>query len=115
MCSDEFSVKEIRYMLCPNEAGCTFSRNLAPRVTDEESLFEMLDGTFLKGDTCNFIITNPYASDYNDVMYLRVEYYRNCFPILIKGESLANPVAMYEIKAGQDYTALKDINFYLLW
>ena len=75
----------------------------------------MFDGTFLKGDTCNFKVTNPYSSDYNDMMYLRVEYYTRCFPILIKGESLVNPLSMYRVNAGQDYTAPKGINFYLLW
>lgn len=100
MCSNEFEVKEMRYMLCPNEAGCTFSRNLTPRTNGEDTLYEMFDGTFLVGDTCNFKITNPYASDLNDIMYMRVEYYKRCFPILIKGESLVNPISMYKVTAG---------------
>ena len=102
-------------MLCPNEAGCTFSRNLIPKTNGEETVYEMFNGSFLIGDTCNFKITNPYASDLNDVMYIRVEYFKNCKPVLVKGESLVNPIAMYELKSGQDYTALKGINFYLLW
>jgi hypothetical protein len=102
-------------MLCPNEAGCTFSRNLIPKTNGDDTLYEMFDGTFLIGDTCNFKITNPYASDLNDVMYIRVEYFARCKPVLVKGESLVNPIAMYELRAGQDYTALKGINFYLLW
>jgi len=75
----------------------------------------MFKGTFLIGDTCNFKITNPYASDLNDVMFLRVEYFARCTPILVKGESLDKPIALYTLKAGQDYTALKGINFFLLW
>ena len=82
-------------MLCPNESGCTFSRYIQPKTSGDDSLYEMFDGTFLKGDTCNFRIENPYASDLNDVMYFRLEYFQRCKPTLVKGESLENPTAMY--------------------
>lgn len=75
----------------------------------------MFDGTFVKGDLCNFKITNPVMTDLNDVMYLRLEYFARCRPVLIKGESLQNPIAMYQLSKGQDYTALRGINFYLLF
>ena len=75
----------------------------------------MFDGTFVKGDLCNFKITNPVLTDLNDVMYLRLEYFARCRPVLIKGESLQNPIAMYQLNKGQDYTALRGINFYLLF
>lgn len=114
-CSDEFQVRELQYLLCPNEVGCMFSRNIAPPTNGSIKGYEQFDGGFYNNDLCSFKITNPYASDYNDVMFMRVEYYKNCFPILIKGESMVNPVAMYRPKAGQNYTALKGINFYLLW
>jgi len=102
-------------MLCPNELGCSFSRFLTPKTSGEPELFEMFDGTFLLGDLCNFKITNPSKSDMNDVMYIRLEYYARCKPILIKGESLENPIAMYTLNIGQDYTALRGINFFLLF
>ena len=57
----------------------------------------MFDGTFVQDDICNFKITNPVAADLNDVMYMRMEYYVRCYPILIKGESLANPIALYRL------------------
>ena len=28
---------------------------------------------------------------------------------------MVNPIAMYKLNAGQDYSALRGINFYLLW
>ena len=102
-------------MLCPNELGCTFSRYMIPRTNGEEDVYEMFDGTFLIGDICNFKVTNPVASDLNDVMYLKLEYLKKAKAILIKGESLSNPVAMYTLKIGQEYTALKGINFYLMF
>jgi len=102
-------------MLCPNELGCTFSRYMIPRTNGEEDVYEMFDGTFLIGDVCNFKVTNPVASDLNDVMYLKLEYLKKAKAILIKGESLSNPVAMYTLKIGQEYTALKGINFYLMF
>lgn len=115
MCSDDFNVKELQYMLCPNELGCTFSRYMIPRTNGEEDLYEMFDGTFLKGDLCNFKVTNSVASDLNDVMYMQLEYAKRCKAVLIKGESLENPLAMYNLSVGQSYTALKNINFYLLF
>ena len=102
-------------MLCPNELGCTFSRYMIPRTNGEEDLYEMFDGTFLVGDMCNFKVTNPVASDLNDVMYFKLEYTKRCTAVLIKGESLDNPFAMYRLSVGQSYTALKGINFYLLF
>ena len=102
-------------MLCPNELGCTFSRYMIPRTNGEEDLYEMFDGTFLKGDLCNFKVTNSVASDLNDVMYMQLEYAKRCKAVLIKGESLENPLAMYNLSVGQSYTALKNINFYLLF
>ena len=106
---------ELQYMLCPNELGCTYSRYMIPRTNGEVDEYEMFDGTFLKGDLCNFKVTNPVGSDMNDVMYLRLEYVARAKAVLIKGESIANPIAMYTLDKGQDYTALKDINFYLLF
>ena len=75
----------------------------------------MFDGTFLFGDTCNFRIANPALSDLNDMMYLRVEYFKDCKALLVKGSSLLDVRAMYKIKAGQEYTAQKGINFFLLF
>jgi len=102
-------------MLCPNELGCTYSRYMIPRTNGEVDEYEMFDGTFLKGDLCNFKVTNPVAADFNDVMYLKLEHKKRCNAILIKGESLANPMALYKLKVGQSYTALKGINFYILF
>ena len=102
-------------MLCPNELGCTFSRYMIPRTNGETDHYEMFDGTFLVGDLCNFKVTNPVASDLNDVMYFKLEYANRCNAILIKGESLSNPIALYRLSIGQSYTALKGINFYILF
>ena len=99
MCSDEFDLATIKYMLCPNEAGCSFSRNLKPNTNGSEGLYEMFKGTFLKGDLCNFKVTNP-STDLNDVMFMRIEYFKRCNPVLIKGESLVNPIALYKLNAG---------------
>ena len=102
-------------MLCPNEAGCTFNRFLAPQTNGKEDLYEMFDGVFVLNDICNFKITNPSLTDLNDVMYLRLEYVARAKAILVKGQSLDNPIAMYTLNIGQDYTALRGINFFLLF
>lgn len=94
-------------MLCPNELGCTFSRYLIPQTNGEETQYEMFDGTFLTGDICNFKITNPPVADLNDVMTLELMHIAKCSAILIKGESMTNPTAMYNIKIGQKFTALQ--------
>ena len=59
MCTDEFSLTELKYMLCPNEFGCIYSRNLSPPINGEKKMYEQITGTFLKGDICTFKITNP--------------------------------------------------------
>lgn len=105
-CSDEFNVTELQYLLCPNELGCTFSRYLIPQTNGQETSYEMFDGTFLSGDICNFKITNPPIADLNDVMYMRLKHISNCRAVLIKGESMTNPISMYTLKTGQEYTAL---------
>lgn len=76
-----------------------------------------MSGSFFERDVCTFIIENPAASDFNDIMNLRVEYYDRCFPILIKGTSMNEQEvqAMYRLEQGQTYTATKGTNFYLLW
>ena len=102
-------------MLCPNELGCTFSRYMIPRTNGDTDHYEMFDGTFLVGDLCNFKVTNPVSSDLNDVMYFKLEYLNRCTAVLIKGESISNPIALYRLSVGQSYTALKGINFYLLF
>lgn len=102
-------------MTCPNELGCTFSRFLMPQTNGQKELYEMFEGTFVKGDLCNFKVTNPSITDLNDVMYFRLEYVTRANAIMIKGESLQNPIAMYTLSKGQDYTALRGINFYLLF
>ena len=104
----------MQYMLCPNEAGCTYSRYLQPKTNGETDLYEMYEGNFVKGDLCNFKIINPVFADFNDVMFMRLEYITRATAVLIKGESLTNPLAMYKLIIGQDYSALKDINFFLL-
>lgn len=86
-----------------------------PKIDGSEDLFEMFNGTFLIGDTCNFRIANPSTSDLNDMMYLRVEYFKNSKALLVKGSSLQDIRAIYKIKAGQEYTANKGINFFLLF
>ena len=75
----------------------------------------MYDGTFLGGDLCNFRITNPVDSDFNDVMFIRLEYIERATAILVKGESLTTPISYYEISTGQDYSALSGSNFFLLF
>ena len=115
-CSDDFDIPELQYMTCPNEdSGCVYDRNLKPPPDGSVEVYEKLTGQFFERDVCTFIIENPSGSDFNDIMYLRMEYFENCFPVLIKGESLFNPVSMYQLEIGQTYTALKGTNFYLLF
>ena len=48
-------------------------------------------------------------------MYIRLEYTLRCGAILVKGESLTNPIALYNMAIGQNYSGLKGINFYVLF
>ena len=103
-------------MTCPNEdSGCVYDRNLTPPPDGSTEIYEKMTGSFFERDVCTFIIENPPSSDFNDVMYLRMEYFQHCFPVLIKGSSLFDPLAMYRLEAGQTYTATKGLNFYLLF
>ena len=115
MCSDEFELYQIQYWLCPNEDACTFSRNLAPNTNGQEKVYEQTKGKFYRGDLCSFKVAIPYTTDLNDVMYFRIEYLYNTKAILIKGENLVEPIAIYEMYAGQTYTATKGINLFLLF
>ena len=113
MCSDTSgTVLEFAYMLCPNEEACKYERYL---TAGDDDIYEMFEGRFLKGDLCNFRISAPGDPDMNDVMILRLEHYARCIPFLVKGESLTNPMAFYQINKGADYTALRGINLYLLF
>ena len=48
-------------------------------------------------------------------MYIRLEYFIDAIPILIKGTSYYDPIEMYEMEIGQVFSATKGINFYLLF
>ena len=61
-------------MLCPNEAGCMFSRELSPPTDGTQKLYENLKGKFLLGDLCSFKVSIPSSADLNDIMYIRIEY-----------------------------------------
>ena len=103
-------------MTCPNEEnGCVFDRNLQPPADGSVALYEKMTGQFFDRDICTFIIENPSSSDFNDMMNLRIEYFKDCFPMLIKGTSLYKPESMFRLNIGQTYTAGKGLNFYLLW
>ena len=103
-------------MTCPNEEnGCVFDRNLQPPEDGSVALYEKMTGQFFDRDICTFIIENPSSSDFNDMMNLRIEYFKDCFPVLIKGTSLYKPEIMYRLDIGQTFTARKGLNFYLLW
>ena len=103
-------------MTCPNEDdGCVFDRNLEPPADGSVALYDKTVGEFFERDICTFIIENPSSSDFNDVMNLRIEWFRNCFPVLIKGTSVYEPMAMYRLDVGQTYTATRGYNFYLIW
>jgi len=88
---------------------------LSPSSSGKEVLWEKIDGTFVRGDLCSFQITNPSQSDLNDVMSIRIEFLDRTNAWLLKGESIDEPSIMYEIKAGQTYTAPRYVNFYLLF
>lgn len=76
-------------MLCPNEkAGCAFDRDLSPPFDGKEMLYENLKGTFRLGDLCAFYISIPPSADLNDMMYIRMEYFKDCKVTLIKGLSM---------------------------
>lgn len=84
-CSTDYQLLEFQYMLCPNEAGCMFSRELSPPNDDTQKLYENLKGKFLLGDVCSFKVSIPSSADLNDMMYIRVEYLQDCTATLIKG------------------------------
>ena len=92
-------------MLCPNEAGCMFDRTLTPPLDGTTKLYENLHGEFLMGDICSFKVAIPPSSDLNDLMYIRTEFLSDCSATLIKGTTFDNPQIMYNMKAGQTYTA----------
>ena len=49
------------------------------------------------------------------MMYMRVEYLYNAKATLIKGNSLLDPIAMYQLDEGHDFSATKGVNFFLLF
>ena len=113
-CSSDYTDPTIQYSLCPNEKGCTFARTLSPSADGRDTLYENLDGKFIVKDLCSFKIANP-AMDNNDLMYLRVEYLYNTLAYLMKGNARETITSKYVLKAGQTYTAPKDINFFLVF
>ena len=115
LCSDSLPTKELQYMLCPNEEGCSFARTLRPTSDGLEVLYEQVYGEFLKGDLCSFKISIPTATDLNDIMKLRVEYLARTKAVLFKGKTLSEPFARYDLKADQVYTATQGVNFFLLF
>lgn len=115
ICSDSFELPEFKYMLCPNEIGCLFSRTISPPNNEAEKLYENLQGRFQKGDLCSFKITIPSGADINDMMYLRIEYLNNAKASLIKGQSLLKPDSLYQITPGHDFSAQKGTDLYLLF
>ena len=100
MCSDEFSHVDLKYMLCPNEVGCLFSRNMAPPINGKEKLYEQITGTFLKDDICTFKITIPQSTDLNDMMYVRIEYMNSAEGTLVKGSNLVDAKTLSKVKSG---------------
>ena len=102
-------------MLCPNELGCLFARTLVPPTNGAEKLYENIEGKFQIGDLCSYKIAIPSSTDLNDIMYLRIEYLHNTKAVLIKGNSLLDPIAQYTIYPGADFTATKGVNFFLLF
>jgi len=100
MCTDEFSHIDLKYMLCPNEVGCLFSRNMAPPISGKEKLYEQITGTFLKDDICTFKITIPQSTDLNDMMYVKIEYMNAAEGTLVKGSNLVDAKTLSKVKAG---------------
>lgn len=92
-----------------------FSRTITPLLNGTEMLYEQLDGKFVTGDLCSFKVAMPVRADPNDVLYLRTEYFSRTKATLIKGTSLQEPKAMYQLAAGQTYTVSRNQNFYLLF
>ena len=86
-----------------------------PPLGGEKKLYENIEGRFVKGDLCSFKISIPSQTDLNDMMYIRLEYMYNARATLIKGTTFDDPKFMYNMKAGQIYTATQHINFYLLF
>lgn len=115
MCSNEFKYNEISYMLCPNELGCLFARTLVPPTNGAEKIYEQIEGKFQLGDLCSYKIAIPTSTDLNDIMYVRVEYMSGAKAILIKGSSLLDPIALYQVDLGHDFSATKGVNIFLLF
>ena len=49
------------------------------------------------------------------MMYMRVEYLHNTKATLIKGNSLLDPIAMYSLDEGHNFSATKGVNMFLLF
>ena len=111
-CSVDYTDLQLQYSLCPNEKGCQFARTLSPSVDGRDTLYEKIDDSFLIGDVCSFKIANP-AADNNDIMYIRFEYIYTTEAWLMKGNARETITSKYLVKAGQTYSAAKDINFFL--
>ena len=95
-------------MTCPNEdSGCIYDRDMSPPVDGSVLKIEKLTGEFFERDVCTFFIKNPTSSDYNDMTYLQIEYQLNCFPVLIRANSLTDTtdLIMYYPKVGQTFSA----------
>ena len=73
-CSDDIDIPELQYMTCPHD-GCVFTRNLEQQSDGSVSLYDKLQGEFLEGHMCAFIIENPSSSDVNKVINLRIEMF----------------------------------------
>ena len=102
-------------MLCPNELGCLFARTLVPPTNGAEKLYENIEGKFQLGDLCSYKIAIPTSTDLNDIMYMRIEYLHNAKATMIKGNSLLDPIYIYQLTPGHDFSATKGINFFLLF
>ena len=87
-------------MMCPNERGCLFKRTLVPATNGADKLYENIEGKFQLGDLCSYKIAIPSSTDLNDIMYVRLEYLHNAKATLIKGNSLLDPIAMYQFSPG---------------
>ena len=49
---------------------------------------------------CNYIISVPDTADLNDIMFLKVEFLLRARAVLVKGESVSNPLVIYDASAG---------------
>ena len=112
ICSSDFDYDIVAYQLCPSdEEACVYPRTIVP--LDSETMYHQYSRYFRAGDLCSYKITAPEGADANDILSFSLEFVENANVTLLKGSSLMNVFAAYEVGLGHSYTSTADFNLYL--